>query len=204
MTAETDPKSPSITSWMYNTASTFLSHVVAVEPPPVQEPKPKAAMQEPTSLVDFIYDLAGLSPSQDQSLPIVEEIFDSSKVAGESDVPVTDSITDVPEEPQPQEPDVYIPTTDTKITYSEPILSSKIMLQLQPHLPTVVRIASTTTLLYSMEQHGTSIKTLYRRCAEYEGASILVVQTQEHVFGAFINEHVHLQTGYYGNGEWYR
>jgi hypothetical protein len=205
----TTPTSPSIASWMYSRASNFLSHVVAVEPPPEQEQQPiipkepieqkdRQPQKDPQSLVEFIYDLAGLSPSEQAHSPLpknnVEELFDASKV-------VSDDEQD-PEEAIAEDNNVYIPPVDNQVKHNEPIFSSRILEQLQPFLPVITRMASNTTLLYSMEQHGISIRTLYSNCQEYEGGSLVVIQTQTgSTFGAFVPEHLHIQGGYYGTGE---
>lgn len=79
---------------------------------------------------------------------------------------------------------------------------------LRPSLPTRLRIANSWTLLYSLDQHGVSLSTLYARVEQGMaglGSSIgcvLVVQdTEGALFGAFSNEALKKREGYYGSGE---
>ena len=87
--------------------------------------------------------------------------------------------------------------------------------QLRPHLPPLARLAQTWTLLYSADQHGLSLNTLYHRCAPpvivgggglvpgaNTGALVAVQDAEGGVFGAWVPEGVHLSHGsYYGGGD---
>ncbi|KAI8641285.1 TLDc domain-containing protein [Parasitella parasitica] len=58
------------------------------------------------------------------------------------------------------------------------------------------------TLLYSIDQHGISLHTLYRLVKENKGPCVLVVKDEDdNVFGAFLNETLRPDKRYYGNGE---
>ncbi|KAI8890550.1 TLD-domain-containing protein, partial [Backusella circina FSU 941] len=57
------------------------------------------------------------------------------------------------------------------------------------------------SLLYSLDQHGASLSTLYRNCAN-QGPCLLAIQnTEDEVFGAYLSEGFQPQQSYYGNGE---
>ncbi|KAL5527993.1 hypothetical protein ACEPAG_6794 [Sanghuangporus baumii] len=96
-----------------------------------------------------------------------------------------------------------------------PVLSSAIATVLRPHLPPLSRLAHSWKLLYSADQHGLSINTLYARCTPpviagggglipgvNTGALVAVQDAEGGVFGAWIPEGVHLSHGsYYGGGD---
>lgn len=82
------------------------------------------------------------------------------------------------------------------------VLSQKCVLELLPHLP--VRIScSDWSLAYASELHGYSLYATYRACEKMNGPCLLVIMdTQQHVFGVFCSEPLHLSGGrYYGTGE---
>jgi hypothetical protein len=64
-------------------------------------------------------------------------------------------------------------------------------------------LPKTWNLLYSLDQHGISLRTLYTRSEKHPHPSILAVQNAAGtVFGACVGEGIRLQPGaYYGGGE---
>jgi hypothetical protein len=127
---------------LYNTASNFLSHVVAVEPPPpaaaeAAQPSPERPSfqrennpKEPQTLVDFIYDLAGVSEREPPPKERVEEIFDAGIEESDADERAIPSEYQNAHDPIAKpEPDVYIPTVDTHVQHDEPIFSSSLFKQ---------------------------------------------------------------------------
>ncbi|BEI91727.1 uncharacterized protein CcaverHIS019_0405470 [Cutaneotrichosporon cavernicola] len=89
-----------------------------------------------------------------------------------------------------------------------PVLSQAQAEALRPHLPARQRIYDTWRLLFSLDQHGASLSSLYREAAKYaEGhqmaGSLLVARDMEnHVFGVYLNEPIAKREGtYYGSGE---
>jgi hypothetical protein len=56
-------------------------------------------------------------------------------------------------------------------------------------------------LLYSLQRHGVSLKTMYSRLDEVRGTIILIRDQGGKVFGAFCSEPWRVRGGYYGNGE---
>ena len=75
--------------------------------------------------------------------------------------------------------------------------------QLRPFLPALARLPKQWTLLYSLDQHGISLNTLYTRCQDFRGSVLFVVRDSgERVFGAWMGEGIHMSKGgYYGSGE---
>ncbi|KAH8926239.1 TLD-domain-containing protein [Atractiella rhizophila] len=79
---------------------------------------------------------------------------------------------------------------------------------IRPNLPGRSRLERDWTIVYSSEQHGISLHTLYNRVksetrndGQGNGLVLAVRDTSEHVFGAFVNEGFKLSRDYYGNGE---
>ena len=84
--------------------------------------------------------------------------------------------------------------------------------QIRPHLPALSRLPRTWTLLYSLDQHGISLNTLYTCCEAQlkvttgpgtAGALVVMKDANDGVFGAWMGEGVGLirGRGYYGSGE---
>ncbi|KAI0061362.1 TLD-domain-containing protein, partial [Artomyces pyxidatus] len=84
-----------------------------------------------------------------------------------------------------------------------PVLTVALADQLRPHLPALARLPKTWTLLYSLDQHGISLHTLYTRCAAHPGGAVVVVRdANDAVFGAWMGEGVRPSKGaYFGSGE---
>lgn len=81
------------------------------------------------------------------------------------------------------------------------------VLQIRPHLPPRHRLSSKWTLLYSLDQHGTALSTLYSRVTGgmkgADGGCVLVIRDgRGDTFGAYSSEPFHEQQGYYGDGTW--
>ncbi|KAJ3258740.1 hypothetical protein HK103_003334 [Boothiomyces macroporosus] len=191
------PHSAPFLSLLYNTASNLLSHVVELEPekdeekqqsPDKAQPVDITHKKEPENFLSFIYDLAGLSTSpvgSPETSPVVQTppeaeskklvLFDASELE-EFDFP------EVLHEDYTQQ-NVYIPTHQ----------------ELHHHLPPILQEASNVTLLYSLENHGISIHTLYHNTAEKGPCLVVIKDTNGQLFGAFSSEELHIQPGYYGN-----
>lgn len=65
----------------------------------------------------------------------------------------------------------------------------------------MLREATDIKLLYSIEQDGISIKTLYGKTLEQGPCLICVKDDNDCIFGAFCSESFHPQGTYYGNGQ---
>lgn len=90
------------------------------------------------------------------------------------------------------------------------VLSETIANLIRPHLPALTRLPRTWTLLYSLDQHGISLNTLYSRCepklpstpGATKGAIVVVKDARDAIFGAWMGEGLWLERGgYYGSGE---
>lgn len=79
-------------------------------------------------------------------------------------------------------------------------------------VPARQQLHATWTLVYSLEQHGASISTMYERAATHakrrggvgtgaEGWVLVVKDLSGGTFGAFLNEALVVRAGYFGNGE---
>ena len=77
--------------------------------------------------------------------------------------------------------------------------------QIRPNLPPIPRLSGSWSLLYSLDQHGISLNTLYTQCSTNHGGSLVVIKDSEDtIFGAWLGENVHQSKGaYYGSGESY-
>ncbi|KAM3517401.1 hypothetical protein NHJ13051_009023 [Beauveria bassiana] len=88
---------------------------------------------------------------------------------------------------------------------SSRLLSHAVAEEIRNLVPERLRIVEDWNLVYSLEQDGSSLSTLYQKCRAYEGRRVgfvLVVQDQEGgTFGAYLSEHPHPSPSYFGNGE---
>ncbi|KAG0237595.1 oxidation resistance protein 1 [Mortierella sp. GBA43] len=85
---------------------------------------------------------------------------------------------------------------------SDPVLDLEIAQQIRIELPRKLRNGTKWNLVYSSDQHGISMTTLYHRC-KGKGPMILAIKdTTNAVFGAFVNEELKTGLSYYGTGEW--
>ncbi|KAI8992720.1 TLD-domain-containing protein [Trametes punicea] len=86
---------------------------------------------------------------------------------------------------------------------STPVLTVQIADMLRPFFPALARLPRSWTLLYSLDQHGISLNTLYARCQDFKGSALLIVRDSNNaIFGAWMGEGIHPSKGaYYGSGE---
>ncbi|ORZ14164.1 TLD-domain-containing protein [Absidia repens] len=97
--------------------------------------------------------------------------------------------------------DIPPPTLINRDPSTYPLLTGLLSEQLRPYLPRRYRLASEWNLLYSLDQHGASLSTLYHRAMD-SGPCIMVLRDDENqVFGAFLNEAIRVDLSYYGTGE---
>ncbi|KAI9140387.1 TLDc domain-containing protein, partial [Paraphysoderma sedebokerense] len=72
-----------------------------------------------------------------------------------------------------------------------------------------LRLSTQLKLIYSMDQHGISLHTVYNNMQDAvnggkvspKGFLIVVQSTEGDLFGAFISDILHPRAGYYGTGE---
>ncbi|KAI8807867.1 TLD-domain-containing protein [Cladochytrium replicatum] len=96
-------------------------------------------------------------------------------------------------------------------TQTEAILKEPLAEKLRAHMPPLLREGSKWRLIYSMDQHGISMHTLYENgmrqsnLADYgrmSSSTLLVIRDDElNVFGAFGTDVLKLHVGYFGTGE---
>ncbi|KAF8121126.1 TLD-domain-containing protein [Boletus edulis] len=83
---------------------------------------------------------------------------------------------------------------------------------IRPHLPALIKLPRHWTLLYSLDQHGISLNTLYSRSEPRipsrahpnppKGGLLVIQDANDAVFGAWMSEGIRLEKGgYYGSGE---
>ena len=70
-------------------------------------------------------------------------------------------------------------------------------------MPPLARLPKSWTLLYSLDQHGISLHTLYNRCESHRGGTLVVIRdSNDGIFGTWTGEGVRLSKGaYFGSGE---
>ncbi|KAJ3040720.1 oxidation resistance protein 1 [Rhizophlyctis rosea] len=84
---------------------------------------------------------------------------------------------------------------------TEQIVTEDLAEKIRFHLPPLLRESTRWHLVYSLDQHGISLNTLYKRAQDDHGPQLLVIRdSKENVFGAFGSEFFHVRTGYYGTG----
>ncbi|KAF7297362.1 Zn(2)-C6 fungal-type domain-containing protein [Mycena indigotica] len=92
------------------------------------------------------------------------------------------------------------------------VLTNELVAMIHPHLSALLRLPHKWTLLYSLDQHGISLKTLYSRSTPQPATSrtpqpkggLLVIQDSDGaIFGAWVPEGLRRSAGggYYGGGE---
>ncbi|CAG8703272.1 8938_t:CDS:2, partial [Cetraspora pellucida] len=84
---------------------------------------------------------------------------------------------------------------------TDPVLNETIAEQIRLKLPRRLRLLPSWNLLYSLDQDGTSMATMYHK-VKGKGPLVLVIKdTDEQVFGAFVTEPFKIHPSYYGTGE---
>ncbi|CAG8732207.1 20751_t:CDS:2 [Dentiscutata erythropus] len=85
---------------------------------------------------------------------------------------------------------------------TDPVLTETIAEQIRLKLPRRLRLMLSWNLLYSLDQDGTSMTTMYHKVKD-KGPLVLVIKDMdEQVFGAFVTEPFKIRPSYYGTGEW--
>ncbi|KAH9974212.1 TLD-domain-containing protein, partial [Russula compacta] len=74
---------------------------------------------------------------------------------------------------------------------------------LRSRLPPRARLSQSWTLLFSIDQHGISLHTLYAGCSAHTGGALLIVRdADDQCFGAWVADGIHEGHGSYtGSGE---
>ncbi|KAL5268613.1 hypothetical protein ACHWQZ_G002454 [Mnemiopsis leidyi] len=82
------------------------------------------------------------------------------------------------------------------------LLTEDMVSQLQPYLPCHI-IGIDMLLAYSMKIHGMSLRSLYNHCEPYQDLPciLLIKDTRQYVFGAYLSAGIIESPKYYGSGE---
>lgn len=83
------------------------------------------------------------------------------------------------------------------------VLESSLADALRSRLPPRARLPRSWTLLFSIDQHGISLQTLYTRCGAHAGGALLVIRdANDRFFGAWVPDGLREGHGsYIGSGE---
>ncbi|CAG8547715.1 11532_t:CDS:2 [Funneliformis mosseae] len=84
---------------------------------------------------------------------------------------------------------------------TEPVLNIDMAEQIRQQLPRRVRLSPTWNLLYSLDQDGTSMTTMYHKVKDKGPLIVAIKDMNEQVFGAFVSESLKPRPSYYGTGE---
>ncbi|KAI8881490.1 TLD-domain-containing protein [Backusella circina FSU 941] len=83
-----------------------------------------------------------------------------------------------------------------------PVMTQNIAELIRPYIPGRHRIASKWTLLYSIDQHGVSLNTIYSSMKNRQGPCIMIIKdTDNQIFGSYQSDVFSCQSNYYGTGE---
>ncbi|KUI71955.1 Oxidation resistance protein 1 [Cytospora mali] len=85
------------------------------------------------------------------------------------------------------------------------LLTSAVAEEIRIMVPERQRIEDEWNLVYSLDQDGASLGTLYKKCSPYEGTRssfVLVIRDNDGgLFGAYLSDAPHPSAHYFGNGE---
>lgn len=138
----------------------------------------------PDSIPDFIYSL--FVGEQDKPNPVQDQLLNQNNLQKEQDS-FQDSLSQS--------------FTDYQLTIKSKILSQQHFTTLLNHMPPITQNAAKTKLLYSLERHGTSLKTLVKNCTE-TGPNLILIRTDSNcILGVYTSHDLGVQDQhYYGNG----
>ena len=88
---------------------------------------------------------------------------------------------------------------------TERIMTDKLAEDIRLMMPARLQVQENWELVYSLDQHGVSLATLYARCKAYNspqaGYVIIVKDRRENIFGAYVSDYPRVHSHYYGTGE---
>jgi hypothetical protein len=133
-------------------------------------------------------------------VPLALEDHDASEIGLASDAGYLDSVL--------TESDAKV-TLNGRLPTTRPLVTEAMAAAIQKHVPPLQRLSPAWHLVYSLDQHGTSIHTLYNRtstCISTKSilprGHILVVQdSKKKIFGAYLSDPLKMNSSFYGNGE---
>lgn len=90
-------------------------------------------------------------------------------------------------------------------TTTERVLTEKLAEEIRLMMPTRLQVLENWDLVYSLDQHGVSLSTLYARCKSLNspqaGFVVIVRDRRDNIFGAYLSDYPHVHPHYYGTGE---
>src|SRR5271155_1230816 len=90
-------------------------------------------------------------------------------------------------------------------TTTERIMTDKLAEDIRLMMPARLQVQEDWELVYSLDQHGVSLGTLYARSKAYNspqaGYVVIVKDRKENIFGAYLSDYPHVHPHYYGTGE---
>ena len=93
-----------------------------------------------------------------------------------------------------------MPTLHGSTSQPPTVLSNAAATWLRGELPLRYNVRE-WQLVYSTEQHGCSLRTLYAKLAGHDASMIVMLDDHQHIFGAFVAEPWEVHGRYFGNGE---
>jgi hypothetical protein len=117
---------------------------------------------------------------------------------------------DMPQEPSTEEPELLQDTMSDKqlifsndflptLTIKSCIITFDMAAEIRSHLPPLLKEAPVWELFYSTQVHGISLSTLYNNSAEAGPCLIVLKDDDDGIFGGFVNQSIHVDTGFYGD-----
>ena len=90
-------------------------------------------------------------------------------------------------------------------TTTERVLTDKLAEDIRLMMPMRLQVQDGWDLVYSLNQHGVSLATLYARCKAFNspqaGFVVIVKDREGNIFGAYLSDYPHVYPHYYGTGE---
>ena len=128
------------------------------------------------------------------------------RLSGGTNSPTSQNVNDPPRFVHDSDPSLTpIELNGFSETTTERILTDKIAEEIRLMMPARLQVQENWTLVYSLDQHGVSLATLYSRCKSFNspqaGFVVIVKDRRENIFGAYLSDYPHVHPHYYGTGE---
>jgi hypothetical protein len=204
---DTDIHSSSFGSLLYTATSKFLHQVFEDDK---QKQQKKEFDEAPSnSFYSFLYGLASGSEEskikESPSEPVDNQqtgLFNAAELS-EFDFKIDKDVQEMNSHKSNADSlnTTFIPKIKPEVEYEDPVLDQTLSQLLHPFLPPIIKESNSVDLLFSIDRNGISLRTMYGN-VEDKGPVLLVIRDdQDQIFGAFVNESLHPQEGFYGNGE---
>ena len=177
--------------------------------------KPVQAMARRDSSDSTPSQVSSHSPSGRSSLTSSAILGHFSAITSSIQRRLSGGINSPTSSPSVEEPSRHVydsepPLTPIKLhgfseTTTERILTDTLAEEIRLMIPTRLQVQENWTLVYSLDQHGVSLATLYSRCKSFNspqaGFVVIVKDRRENIFGAYLSDYPHVHPHYYGTGE---